>query len=256
MLSEDFQDKYDLSSVEGFGYGGQIVPRKTIRSLLNAFPSKFAILVYASVEVLVVGIQPLSKNIINSHEYGQIEVKVKVIDEDGLVVPFGTKGEICVRGTKTFKEYLGNPEATSKAKTKTGWVFTQDFGIMYEGGKIKVLGRESDIILRGKDKLLPVEFEDPLLEHPDVTDAVVVGVPDKVLNQELCACVIEVPGSDLKSRFAELEEWCNKKFSSSEEAKGFGPKYFVFMDEFPLKESSKIDRRSIEQLAAEKLGLQ
>lgn len=261
LLSENFQDKYDLSSVESFGYGGQFVPRKTVRSLLNAFPSKFATLLYASTEALLVGLQPLSKESIdNSDDFGKMfimpDTEVKVVDEEGLVVPLGTKGEICVRGLNIFKEYLGNPEETSRMKTKSGWLFTKDYGIMYEGGKLKLLGRKSDIILRGDTKLFPIEFEDILQEHPDVSAAIVVGVPDEVLKKELCACVIEVPGSNLKARVAELEKWCNKEFSKSPDIKGLVPKYFVFMEEFPIKARSKIHRFAIEQFAADKLGLQ
>ncbi|KAK3742431.1 hypothetical protein QZH41_002195 [Actinostola sp. cb2023] len=183
----------------------KVVPRKTIKALLDVFPQNKAILVYAATEVLTVGMQPLSQaSIAKKDDYGKMyilpDIEVKIVDDEGLVVPLGTKGEICVRGPKMFLEYLEDPEGTSKAKKPTGWVHTSDYGIMYDRARIKVLGRRTDLIDTKFQAVFPVEVEEILLEHPDIQDVVAVGVPSKDEKEDICACVIQVPGSNLETR--------------------------------------------------------
>lgn len=227
-----------------------------MRSLLEILPDKYVILVYASVEAMTVALQPVTSRNIDSEDYGKMyilpDIEVKVVGEDGLIVPYGHTGLIHVRGPKVFKEYIGNPEKTTAVKSETGWMNTTDYGIMFEGGLLKVLGRQHDIIHRGCEKLFPGEFEDILNRHKDITDCIIVGVPDDNVMEELCACVIEVPGANLKGRVKELEDWCKEKYGVA----AVRPRYFVFLEEYPLVEGSKIDRRAIQDLANKELKKQ
>ena len=206
---------------------------------------------YAGTEILTIGIQPLSQATIdNKEDYGKMsmypDIEVKVIDDQGQVVPLGTKGEICVRGPKMFLEYLEDPVKTSKTKKSSGWVHTSDYGIMYDRARIKVLGRQTDMIVIRNQAVFSVEIEEILLENPDVQYAVAVGVPNKDNKEDICACVIEVPGCNLEARVDELGKWCKKAFMEYTK-----PASVVFLESFPLTQVGKFDRIAIKRLAQE-----
>ncbi|KAK3742456.1 hypothetical protein QZH41_011418 [Actinostola sp. cb2023] len=254
LLLEKFQENYDLSSFSGWGFSGQIVHRRTIQSLLEAIPHTRAVLFYATSEVRIVAIQPLNlDSVTNKDDYGKMyilpDIEVKIVDDEGLVVPLGTKGEICVRGPKMFLEYLEDPEGTSKAKKPTGWVHTSDYGIMYDRARIKVLGRRTDLIDTKIQAVFPVEVEEILLEHPDIQDVVAVGVPIKDEKEDICAFVIQVPESSLETRVNELQKWCEQVFSVNNHH--LNPRYIIFLKAFPVSKAGKIDRRAVKRLAQE-----
>ncbi|EDO27898.1 predicted protein, partial [Nematostella vectensis] len=116
--------------------------------------------------------------------------EVKIVDANNKVVPRGEPGEICCRSECVFLGYLGNLEATSRAKSPQGWLHTEDLGTMDDQGMIEVIGRTSEIIKRATVKIFPGEIKAELLKNPLVADAIVIGVPDQRLHEEICACVV------------------------------------------------------------------
>lgn len=253
LIRQHFQENYNFSSLKTWSFGSQIINRKTIQSLLEVLPDKKSILVYAATEVLTVALQPLShETISNKEDYGKMymlpDIEVKVIDDQGLVVPLGNKGEICVRGSKVFHEYLEDPEGSAKAKETNGWVHTSDYGIMFDRARIKVLGRKTDLIDSHNQAVFPVEVEEILIENPDVLDVVAVGVPGNDGKEDICACVIDAPESNLKEKVEELQKWCEQEYTVAN-SNHLRPKYIVFLEAFPITPSGKIDRRAITQLA-------
>jgi fatty-acyl-CoA synthase len=130
------------------------------------------------------------------------QVEVKIVDENGDVVPVGTPGEICARGYQQLIEYLSDPKATAECVDAEGFVHTGDQGSMDDRGYLTLTGRIKELIIRGGENIAPAEIETCLVAHPAVQEAVVVGLPDERLG-EVVAAVVKVRGdepSDLRDQ--------------------------------------------------------
>jgi malonyl-CoA/methylmalonyl-CoA synthetase len=117
------------------------------------------------------------------------EVEVRLVDENGELVPVGTSGEIQVKGPGVFLEYWQNPQATAKA-FQDGWFRTGDTAVV-ENDNYRILGRMSvDIIKTGGYKVSALEIEEVLREHPDIQECAVVGVADLEWGERVCAALV------------------------------------------------------------------
>ena len=115
-------------------------------------------------------------------------------DGDRPVVP-GDTGEIAVRGPNVMLGYFRQPAATRSVFTSDGFLRTGDLGTFDEEGFLRIVGRRSDVILRGGYSVHPREVEDHLRSLPAVQEAVVIGLPNEVLGELVCACVVPVEGA-------------------------------------------------------------
>ncbi|ODG98842.1 long-chain fatty acid--CoA ligase [Nostoc sp. KVJ20] len=117
------------------------------------------------------------------------EVEVRLVDENGELVPAGTPGEIQVKGPGVFLEYWHNPQATAKA-FQDSWFRTGDTAVV-ENGNYRILGRMSvDIIKTGGYKVSALEIEEVLRSHPDIQECAVVGVADPEWGERVCAALV------------------------------------------------------------------
>lgn len=117
------------------------------------------------------------------------EVEVRLVDENGELVPAGTPGEIQVKGPGVFIEYWQNPQATAKA-FQDGWFRTGDTAVV-ENDNYRILGRISvDIIKTGGYKVSALEIEEVLRSHPDIQECAVVGVADLEWGERVCAALV------------------------------------------------------------------
>jgi long-chain acyl-CoA synthetase len=117
-------------------------------------------------------------------------VEIEAVDPDGKPVPVGETGEIWLRGPTIMRRgYWNRPDATAEAITPDGWFRSGDIGRFDEDGYLYLVDRQKDMIIRGGENVYCVEVEEVLYEHPDVIDAAVVGVPHKVLGEEVKAVV-------------------------------------------------------------------
>jgi fatty-acyl-CoA synthase len=165
---------------------------------------------------------------------------VKIADPvSGAPVSCGQVGELCTRGYMVMKEYFDQPDATSRTIDPEGWLHTGDLAIMDERGYCRVTGRLKDMVIRGGENMFPAEIEAALIEHPLVTEVAVVGVPDPRMGEELAAFIrttgalpsIEVLRTHVRSRLAAPKT----------------PRYWVFVEHFPLTGSGKIQKFVLRQ---------
>src|ERR1051326_299276 len=130
-------------------------------------------------------------------------VETRVVDDHGRDVPEGTPGEILVGGPAVFREYWKKPDATAKA-FRDGWFCTGDIAV-FESGMVRILGRGSvDIIKTGGYKVSALEIEEVLRTHPDIRECAVIGVPDEIWGECVCAALVlndkdELPLDALRS---------------------------------------------------------
>jgi len=155
-------------------------------------------------------------------------------DELGQVLPAGVTGQIWLRGEQVSGEYAG----AGSSVDERGFFFTRDQGRFDEAGYLFVEGRLDDTIIRGAENIAPAEIEDVLLRHPDVSDAVVVGVPDEEWGQRLEAVVVPRPGSGLDPGVLRDEVRGTLRGSKT-------PDRIVCWDELPRTVTGKLLRREV-----------
>ena len=153
----------------------------------------------------------------------------------GTVVPVGEPGEIRARGYALMLGYHENPEATAAAIDTDGWLHTGDIGTMDAQGFVRVTGRVKEMIIRGGENLFPAEIENVLLEHPDVAEVAVIGVPDPLWGEVVAAFIRPMPGRAMdKDR---LIAHCRDQIAAQKT-----PAHWVEVGEWPLTGSGKIQK--------------
>lgn len=262
LYKEKLHSKYDLNHIKFFLLAGQRFSKDKFANLWEMFPSTVVLHGYSSSESIKIATVLLTKDKLrDENELQRMELsagtEIKVIDENGLVFPRGTAGEICIRNSSVFLEYLGDQEATKQAKSATGWLHTGDVGIMYDDGKFEVIGRKKDIIKRATIKIFPAEIEKVVAQHPSVSDVVVVGIPDQRFHEEICACVVFHDGSkDEKTKLEELENWCKEQWPPGPDGLSLSPKHFVAMKTIPYTKTAKTFMRQIKSFALKEMGIE
>ncbi len=176
-------------------------------------------------------------------------VECKVIDpETGEEVPDGESGEFVARGFNIMKGYYKMPEATAQAIDADGWLHSGDICCRTPDGYYKVTGRLKDMIIRGGENLYPREIEEFYLTNPKVRDVQVVGVPDERYGEECCAWIILHKGET-------ADENEMREFGNASIARHKVPRYFLFVNEFPMNAAGKILKYKMRDQSAEILGL-
>ncbi|MFX4291782.1 class I adenylate-forming enzyme family protein [Streptomyces bohaiensis] len=171
-------------------------------------------------------------------------VDIRVVDEALADVGPGRVGEIIARGPFTPLCYVGAAELNSRYRAPGGWVRTDDLGMLDAEGRLTVVDRRREIVLRGGANISPLEVEELLLGLPEVRDAACVGVPDEVMGERLCACVVPAPGAapTLDGIVAGLRRLAleDRKL----------PERLLLLDALPYTPTGKVDRRRLRGLAA------
>ncbi|KAK3730892.1 hypothetical protein QZH41_002989 [Actinostola sp. cb2023] len=210
------QIKYDLSCLKAALTGCQPISNHIFEKVRSVAPNCKLIEGYGMTECMAIASQVLGQQEGEGLELLSLN-ELKIVDENIQVLPVGQVGQICLRSPKAFKEYLFNPDATSKTISRTGWLHTGDFGKVNSRGRLMITGRKDDMIKRAAVKIFPAEVEKVLTKYDDVKDASVVGIPDVRLYEELCACIIPKKGSALESDMADFEKWMSQTFTPDEQ---------------------------------------
>lgn len=169
-------------------------------------------------------------------------VSLKVVDAEGHILPCGQTGELCADGPGKMLRY-GDEAATKQAFDDDGWLRTGDLATMDSDGYVAIVGRLKEMIIRGGENLYPLEIESYLVEHPDVAEAAVIGLPDDKYGEELCA-VLRVAGGAPEDSDA-IRSWCCERVSRWKI-----PKYITFIDEMPVTVSGKIKKHELARTMA------
>lgn len=196
--SPDFVTR-DLSSLEGLSYGGAAAAPELARKIAELFPGRFAGQGYGATETSSVSASISAEDYLarpDSVGPAVPSCELRVIDDDGKVLPAGAIGELEIYGANVVKGYWNNPEATANA-FRDGWYRTGDIVRMDEDGFVYLLDRAKDMLIRGGENIYCVEIEDALLSHPGIIDAAVIGIPDRILGELVGAVVQLKPGATL-----------------------------------------------------------
>lgn len=190
--------KYDLSRVESISYGGAPSAPELVARIKQAFPKVSPGNGYGLTETSSVTTQNTAEDYLNRPSSAGPAVPVcdlKIVDADNQEAAMGEVGELLIRGPNVVKAYWNKPEATAEAIDKDGWFRSGDLVRMDEEGFVYILDRAKDMLIRGGENIYCVEIEDVLYAHPEVMDAAVIGIPHKILGEEVGAIVQVVAGS-------------------------------------------------------------
>ncbi|HSM35608.1 MAG TPA: AMP-binding protein [Longimicrobiales bacterium] len=164
--------------------------------------------------------------------------EIRVVDDAGEVLPVESVGELTVRGPGVMLGYYRQPGETRQALGEDGFLRTGDVGMVDEEGYVHVVGRRNDVIIRGGVNVYPREVEDRLQAHPAIEQAVIVGVPDEVLGEAVCACVVAVEGALVTPE--EIRSWCRDAMADHKV-----PDIVRFLGALPATASGKVRRAEL-----------
>ncbi|MBI5586773.1 MAG: AMP-binding protein [Deltaproteobacteria bacterium] len=167
-------------------------------------------------------------------------VKLEVLNDKGEPVKPGETGEITARGGNIMLGYWENPEETSKV-IREGRLFTGDMATVDEEGYIYIVSRKRDMIKSGAHRIAPREIEEVILEHPSVIEAAVVGKPDPMLGESICAFVVLKDGQACAEN--ELMRLCGANLPPFKM-----PKKIYFVSSLPKTQSGKVMKEELKKL--------
>ncbi len=164
--------------------------------------------------------------------------EAKIIDEKGNKLPPNTCGEIYIKGIpgKTIlKEYYNDSKATQRALSEDGWFHTDDMGYMDEDGYFYFIDRKSNLIKRAGENISCMEVENFLMEHPDICEATVIGIPDDIEGQTVKAFIIAKEGKVINKQ--QITRYCSENL-----AKFKVPSQIEIRESFPRTSTGKIQK--------------
>src|SRR5438270_886308 len=246
--------RFDLTSLRTGVMAGSPCPSEVMKKVISLMHMREVEICYGMTETSPVSTQPridapLDKRVstvgvIHPH------LEIKIVDPNtGQVVPVGKPGELCTRGYSVMLGYWNNPEATAGAIDQARWMHTGDLATMDAEGYINIVGRIKDMIIRGGENVYPREIEEFLYTHPKISDVQVIGLPDPKYGEEIMAWVRVKPGEQVTAE--ELQAFCKGQIAHYKV-----PRYFKFVDAFPMTVTGKIQKFQMRQQSTEELGLQ
>ncbi|MBU3596530.1 long-chain-fatty-acid--CoA ligase [Polynucleobacter sp. 86C-FISCH] len=166
--------------------------------------------------------------------------EVVILGDDGIEVPFGTPGEICIRGPQVMAGYWNKPEETKNVMTADGFFRSGDIGIMNADGLTKIVDRKKDMVLVSGFNVYPNEVEEVLSLIPGVLECAVIGVPDEDSGEAVKAFIVK---QDPELTEETILAYCKENLTNYKR-----PKHIVFHNDLPKTNVGKILRRELRDL--------
>ncbi|HML01050.1 MAG TPA: class I adenylate-forming enzyme family protein [Acidimicrobiales bacterium] len=255
----------DLSALRIAGTGGARVPVELVRQMRRRLRCPVVVRYTSTETSLGTGTQPDDPEEVVCGSVGRPVpgVELTVVDENGAIVPAGEVGRVRLRSAAVMRGYAGtgagiDRPATDSVLDAAGWLTTGDMGWIGPDGNLRLVGRASEMYIRGGYNVYPSEVETVLRSHPAVKEVAVVGVGDPVLGEIGVAFVVpaEVPGrsaggSQTGPTLDELRQWSVRQLADYK-----APDRLVSLAELPLTAMGKVDLAQLRQMAAAGLGEQ
>jgi long-chain acyl-CoA synthetase len=249
LASSPQAEDYDLSSVTCLAFGGSPMPEAVARRALEAFPNTALFQFYgqseASPNLTVLRPEyhvwegPLSGKT-RSAGVPTVGCEVGIVGTDDSFLPAGVVGEIVGRGDNVMLGYWNQPDVTADT-LRNGWLHTGDAGYIDEEGFLFVVDRVKDMVVTGGENVYCAEVENALMDHPDVLEAQVIGIPSPVWGEAVHGIVRLRPGADPTP--AELIQHCRTRIANYKCPKSVE----IREDEFPRSGAGKYLKRLLRE---------
>jgi len=249
---EKRKDEFRLESLQTIGYAGAPMPVEVLKKGLALFGNKFfqvyglteasPLVTFLSKEDHVKALEnPAWSNRLNSVGKEVHNVHVRVVNENGEHVKPNEVGEITVYGDNVMQGYWKDPEQTAQA-LRNGWLHTGDLGTVDGDGYIYIVDRKKDMIISGGENIYPKEVENVLYSHEAVLEAAVIGVPDELWGENVCAYIVLKEGYQVTEE--EIIRHCTQHLASYKK-----PKVVRFVKELPKTAVGKLDKKVLREQA-------
>ncbi|WP_421908788.1 AMP-binding protein [Methanolacinia petrolearia] len=247
-------NKYRYDTLRTGIMAGSPCPIEVMRAVNQKMHMTDIVIVYGQTETspgvtMTTTDDPLEKRVAT---VGRVfpHVEIKIVDPvTQKIVSRGEPGEICARGYVVMKCYYNNPSATRQTIDSDRWNHTGDLGIMDDDGYFRIVGRLKEMVIRGGENIYPREIEEFLHTNPKIEDVYIIGVPDEKYGEELMAWVKVKDNQQLTGD--EIKEFCNGKI-----ARYKIPRYYKFVDDFPMTVAGKIRKHEMQEISIKELGLE
>ena len=241
-------DKSDLSSLTMITSGGAKMSKEMKIEILEKFPDKALVDGYGSTETIGTStiafmthddIPKIKKGYIGQIVTG---IKMRVINDEGEDVPVGEVGEMIYKGKSTMKGYYKDDVKTKEVFNEEGWLHSGDLCKIDNEGNVYYIGRTSELIISGGEKIFPGEVEDVLRTHTKINNVAITGKQDDIWGQIITAFIKLELGE--KMTLSEVTDFCASKIASYKK-----PRIINFVESLPMTNAGKLDRTEIKKLA-------
>jgi 2,3-dihydroxybenzoate-AMP ligase len=251
LLHDPAVSRHDLSSLKIIQSGGQsMLPEVRLLSK-RLIPSAFVQENFGMSEGLLMFVRLDDPLDVSQETVGRPvcpDDEVRLLDDDDREIFGGEVGELCCRGPYTLRGYFGVPEYNARTFTSDGFYRSGDLMRRHKSGNYIVEGRKKDLINRGGEKISAEEIENLILSHPSVKNVSCVPVPDPVLGERMCACILLRENANLN--FDELKNFLVGK----EIAKYKLPERLEIMQDFPLSPFGKVSKKTLTEMITKKMA--
>ncbi|CAD8100984.1 unnamed protein product [Paramecium primaurelia] len=236
--------KYDVSSLRTGLIAGSLASEALMKQIINVLGVKDISNCYGQTECSPITCQnkPSDSFEIKTTKVGcPLNAEVKIIDQNGNVVPYDTPGEYCARGYSVMKKYWDDEKATRETIDKNGFLHSGDIATMDKDGYIAIVGRSKDMIIRGGENIYPKEIEEYLSHMNGVEQVQVIGCNDEKYGEEVFA-LIKMKKDAEEITGLDVYQYCHKKIAYYKI-----PKFVKFVNEFPQTITGKPQKFKMRQ---------
>ena len=238
---EDFE-QFDISTLRAGMVGSSPIPPNKVKEVRDRLGMNLC-QSFGITETCTVTMTPSDddeQKIISTLGKAIPGVKLKIVDDNRNELSAGQTGEIAIHSFGTMKGYFKMPEETARVIDEEGWFYTGDLGTLDAEGYLSFVGRAKEMIIRGGYNIYPQEIEAVLTKHPAVSSSAVIGLPDDVLGEVVCAVIQLKSGQSCTEE--ELKSYLNEQIANYEV-----PGKIIFIEEFPVTASGKIQKVKLQE---------
>ena len=231
----------DTSSLFSIGVGGAATPPRVASLVREQVPQNFSGTGWGMTETNAQGASMTGRAFHekpNCAGFPHPIVQFRICDEQGAELTTGDTGEIWVRSPTLAREYWNRPQATAE-EFRDGWLKTGDVGFLDEEGFLFLADRAKDMVIRGGENIYPVEIENTLLEHPDVREVAVIGLPHERWGEEVAAVVHLHAGRALDAEA--LTAWAKERLAGYK----VPSRVFFSAEPLPRNPTNKVLKRDL-----------
>lgn len=247
MIEADDQKALPLHSMKWWYTGGENCPPALIAEVRRRWSNIHLVISYGSTEsglpTLIEGDDiALHPGSVGRCVPGQ---SIRLLDVDGEDVPVGSVGDVWTAGPSVMRNYWNAPQLDAET-VRDGWLKIGDLATMDKDGWLNIVGRSKDLIISKGQNIYPAEIENVIRQHPSVIDVAVVGLPDEEFTEVVCAAIIA--RKDASTTKEEIMAFLLTKLASYKK-----PRHILFMDRFPIRNATKVDKKELTQICAKLL---
>ncbi|MBA4418451.1 MAG: hypothetical protein C0392_11180 [Syntrophus sp. (in: bacteria)] len=249
VLAMDNLEAYDLTSLKKISLGGAPSTPEMLKTAYDRLKC-LVINAFGSSEGTNISTRPGDSMEVILNSVGRPACPydtIKIIDDAGNEVPPLIEGELVSKGPGIFTGYFKSAEENKDIFTPDGFFKTGDKARKDHSGNITITGRIKDIINRGGEKISALDIENRMSEHPAVHETAVVGMPDPILGERICAYVVLKPG--MTFTFEECVAFLKKGGASVQQL----PERVELLTDLPVTKVGKVDKKALRENIKEKI---